>query len=372
MAQQQQYIIVEDDMKEVESERSIDFKAVFAALRKRKRLYAYVLSIAFVLSCIFMLSIPKYYSCEVKLAPELATDRTRSSISSLALQFGMRTGTAALSGSEALYPILYPDLVKSTDFKISLFDVPVHKQDEANTMTYYDYLKNEQKSPWWSSLIGGAMQAIMSLLPTSSEPYVTGDGVDPFRLTKEQTAIAQLMDSKMVCAVDDQTMIITIAVYDQDPLICATIADTVQTRLQHFITDYRTKKARIDLENIRMLEQEAKHRYDEARKEYAVYADANQDIVLQSERTKLLNLENEMQLKYNRYNLLAQSVMAAESKIQEETPSFTTLQRATVPVLNAGPHRTKGVLIALFVAFFCTTLWILYKENQLSQFFDLS
>lgn len=372
MAQQQQYIIVKDDMKAQEATRSIDFKAIFEALLKHKRLYAYVLSIAFVLSCIVMLSIPKYYSCEVKLAPELTTDRTRSSISSLAVQFGLRTGAATAGSSEALYPILYPDLVKSTDFKISLFDVPVHKQDEANTMTYYDYLKNEQKSPWWSSLIGGAIQAVMSLFPISSELSEAGDNIDPFQLTKEQTAIARMLDNKMICDVDEKTMIITIIVYDQDPLICATIADTVQTRLQDFITDYRTKKARVDLENSRMLEQEAKNRYDEARKEYAAYADANQDIVLQSERTNLLNLENEMQLKYNRYNLLAQSVMAAEAKVQEETPSFTTLQRATVPVKKAGPQRVKGVLIALFVAFFGTTLWILYKEDQLSQFFGLS
>lgn len=362
MAQQQQY-----NPKKEES--SIDFKAVFAAIKRRRRLYAIVLPIVFVVGCIIMLSIPEYYSCEVKLAPELSTERARSSITSL---FGLRTSAATAGSSEALYPLLYPDLVKSTDFKISLFNVPVHKQDDTRTMTYYDYLKNEQKSPWWSAIIGGAMRAIMSLLPSPSGTSAQGDGIDPFHLSKEQTAIAQSMDGKMVCDVDDKTMIITITVTDQDPLVCATIADTVKSHLQEFITNYRTQKARIDLENSRMLEQEAKQRYDEARKEYAAYADANQDIVLQSARTHLINLENEMQLKYNRYNLLAQSVMNAEAKVQEETPSFTTLQRATVPVKKSGPRRTKGVGIMLLIAFFGTTLWILYKEDQLLQFFGVS
>ena len=126
------------------------------------------------------------------------------------------------------------------------------------------------------------------------------------------------------------------------------------------------------MEYNRKLYEEAKVRYDEAREKYATYADANQDLMYQSDRTKLLNLENDMQLKYNAYNSLAQQLMAAEAKVQEETPSFTTLQSATVPVKKSGPARSKIVLIVVFLAFLCTSAWILYKEDQLKPLLGLS
>ena len=79
-----------------------------------------------------------------------------------------------------------------------------------------------------------------------------------------------------------------------------------------------------------------------------------------------------MQLKYNAYNTLAQQLQAAEAKVQEETPSFTTLQSATVPVKKAGPARAKTVLIFLFLAFLGTSVWILHKEGQLKPLLGLS
>ena len=109
-----------------EEESRIDFKAMFDALKKRKSLYWKVLPVTFVVACIIVLSIPNYYSCEVQLAPELTTSRSSNSLSVLASQFGLKMGSGAM-GSEALYPTLYPDLVNSTDFKVSLFNIPVHK-----------------------------------------------------------------------------------------------------------------------------------------------------------------------------------------------------------------------------------------------------
>ena len=104
----------------------------------------------------------------------------------------------------------------------------------------------------------------------------------------------------------------------------------------------------------------------------ASFADANQELLYQSDRTKLNNLENDMQLKYNAFNSIAQQLMAAEAKVQEETPSFTTLQSATVPIKKTGPARAKIVLVLLFVAFLCTSAWILYKEDQLKPLLGLS
>ena len=149
------------------------------------------------------------------------------------------------------------------------------------------------------------------------------------------------------------------------------MADSVKTHLQQAITDYRTRKARVDLDYNQKLYNETKARYEKARQAYAAFADSNQDIILESVRSKRADLENEMQMQYNAYTQVAAQLTAASARVQEETPAFTTIQRATVPVEKSGPARAKKLLIFLFLAFFGTTIWAFHKEGDLKPLLGL-
>ena len=366
---------------EQEEESSIDFGKIFKDLLKHKRLYYKVLPIAFVVAAIFALSIPNYYNCTVMLSPEISgSSSSKSGLLSLASSFGVNLGQGGGGmGTEALFPTLYPDLINSTDFKTSLFPVPVtiegdkEEGEPDRTMSYYDYLENEQKAPWWSYVLSAPGKFVGWIVKTIKGEEEEGvKKLDPFRLTKKQADIVKALDKKVVCDVDKKTMVITIDVTDQDPVICATMADTVKKRLQKFITDYRTSKVRVDLAYYKKIYGEAKDRYEKARQRYSEYMDANHDIVLYTVRQKQTDLENDLQLQYNAYTQVAAQLLAAEAKVQEETPAFTTLQSATVPVLKAGPKRAQMCLIFLFLAFLGTTGWILYKEDDLKPLLGLS
>jgi hypothetical protein len=256
-------------IKEQEEESSIDYGKLFHDLLKHKKLYYKVLPITFVIAAFIALSIPSYYQCKVILSPELSSRRSSGSLASLASSFGINISGAMGNATEALFPTLYPDLMNSVDFKTSLFPVLVtiegnKKRGEPDrTMTYYDYLENEQKYPWWSIIIKAPGMLIKSLISREEdEDENETKTLNPFRLTKKQTSIVKALNKKIVCDVDKKTMVITIDVTDQDPLICATMADSVKNRLQKFITDYRTNKARVDLEYNRKICAEAKVRYE--------------------------------------------------------------------------------------------------------------
>ena len=367
----------ENKMIEEMDESSIDFGKLFKDLLKHKTLYYKVLPITFVLAAFYALSLPNYYSCTVKLSPELSGgSSSKSSLASLASSFGVNLGAAMGNSTEALFPTLYPDLMNSVDFKTALFEVPVtiegdeEKGEKSRTMSYYDYLENEQKKTWWSESVGGTIKFIVGLF--KDEDDEKGAKVDPFRLTKEQSKIVETIDKKVVCDVDKKTMVITINVTDQDPVICAKMADSVKTRLQKFITDYRTSKARVDLEYNKKLYGETKARYEEARIRYARFSDSNRDVRSLSSQTKQAELQNEMQMQQTIYQQVVAQLQQAEMKVQEETPAFTTLQSATVPVKKAGPKRAQMCLIFLFLAFLATTAWILYKEDDLKPLLGLS
>ena len=333
-------------------------------IKSHKRLYYKVLGITFIVSSILLIGTPNYYRCTVKLAPELSGSKSTSSLASIASSFGLNIGSGSI-GSEALFPTLYPDLMNSVAFRTSLFSIKVQRKGEDTMMTYYDYLNDGQKM----SLLGYVKlpmkwlrEGISSLFKSDDEEKA--DKVNPFELTKDQYATVEAIEKNVVCDVDNKTLVITIDVTDQDPLIAAMLADSVKMHLQEFITDYRTRKARVDLEYNEKLFAEAQQRYEQARKRYAAYTDANQKAFLERVRSEQTRLENEMNLQYQAYTQVAAQLRLAEAKVQEDTPAFTTLQPAFVPVKKVGPKRMMTCLVYLFMAFIITTIVVIKKENH--------
>ena len=72
-------------------------------------------------------------------------------------------------------------------------------------------------------------------------------------------------------------------------------------RLQDFITEYRTHKARIELNHMHEIANNAYLNYMKKQKEYADYCDSHQDLVLEAYKAKAENLENELQLAFNAF-----------------------------------------------------------------------
>ena len=234
-------------------------------------------------------------------------------------------------------------------------------------MSYYDYLSNVQKLPWWISLKKAIVESIKSWFVDTD----TSEFLNPFKLSNKQYAIAKEIEKNVVCDVDRKTLVITIDVTDTDPYIAATMADSVRVRLQRFITDYRTSKARIDLEYNKKLLVESEARYEKARKAYADYADANRSILFENMRSERTKLENKMQIEYRAYSQVLAQLQLAEAKVQEETPAFTILQPAIVPVKKEGPNRAIVCLMFLFLACMGTTIYVWHKEKHLLPIFGL-
>lgn len=343
----------------------IDLRVVAQKIWKQKKLFCWTLPIAFVLSCIYILSIPRTYTSETTLAPEMENAMGGGTLGSIAASFGF--DLSEMQTSDAISPLLYPDLMEDNKFIVGLFDIRVKSIDGEINATYHDYLKKHQKKAWWKYPIDW----LKSLLPKASEPVsggVKGGEKSPYMLSKDENAIAEKVREDVSISLNKKTGIISIEVKAQDPLICKTMADSVMACLQDFITDYRTNKARIDVEHYRELTAEAKKEYEKARQLYGSYADANMDIVLESFRAKRDDLENDMQLKFNTYTTISAQLQASMAKLQERTPAFTVVKGAAVPVKASGPKRMIFVAGMLILTFFGTIFYIL-KDDILAPFF---
>ena len=145
-------------------------------------------------------------------------------------------------------------------------------------------------------------------------------------------------------------------------MACKILADSVKERLQNFITEYRTNKAKIDYEYYKQLTIEAKRDYEKTRQRYGAFIDGNVNIALQSVRLKAEEMESEMEQKLNNYNTFNSQMLAAKAKIQERTPAFTLLKGASVPIRPTGPKRMLFVLSMLILSVIITII-VIVKDD---------
>ena len=350
------------DSQQPSEEQEIDLIELAQKVWAERKLVFKACGIAVLVGLVVAFSIPKENTTEVMLAPESSAKTTTGSMSTLAAMAGINLSSA--SGEDALSPELYPDIVGSTTFLLELFDVKVKDQKGKIDTTLYAYIDEYQRSPWWSVVLSAPFKAVgwtMSLF--KDEPEKGTGKIDPFYLTQDAERVANNLRERIAISVDKKTGVTTLAVTMQDPLISASLTDTVMHCLQNYITDYRTNKARHDLAFTERLYNEAKADYTEAQKKYAAFVDANQNIILLRYKAEQERLQNEMNLAYNVYNQVAQQLQMAKAKVQEITPVYTVVQPAVVPLRASKPSKVMILIGFVFLAGVGSVGWILFVRD---------
>lgn len=339
----------------------IDWGVILKNTLERKKLFLIVWPIVFVLSCLWIFPQPRYYACSVSLAPETAGENMIGGLSAIASNFGVNIGSKNM---DAIYPTLYPELINSNSFIIGLFNIKIKTDDGLINTDYYTYLSKYQKRNWLTQPIEDTKKYLGSLFveETKNKPSKDISVISPFRLSEFDYHLADIIRKKVTCYINKKTDVITITVKDQDKLVCATLADSVRQRLQNYIIEYRTSKARLDVQHFQNLVDSAKTAYDHSTDEYSAYCDSHQDMLLQSFLSERDKLENDMQIKFNTYNALCNQLEVMKVRLQEKTPAFTTLQNATVPIKPAGPKRLMFVIAMLVLSTAITCIGINRKE----------
>lgn len=315
-----------------------------------------------VVGAIIAFSIPKEFSTTVKLAPEMvnATDK-----------MGGMAGMAALAGidlssgkgADGINVTIYPDIVASIPFQMEFADLQVTTADGKYTYRFYDYLTEEAKSPWWSAVTsfpGKAIGAVVSLFKNKEE--AGSDTIDLYHPNAKQEAYFAVMTKRVSATLDKKTGVISATARMQDPVIAAVIADSLVLKLQRYMTDYKTNKARQDLVFKTKLLAEAQEKYFKADTLLAQTVDKNRNVISQAYKVHINRLENERNLAYGIYNQAAQQVEQAKILVQDNTPVVTTIEPAKVPLKADSPKKMLILIAFAFLGGMIPCGVLLFKE----------
>lgn len=331
---------------------------------QNRRFILKVCGIAAVLGLVVAFSIPKQYTAKVMMAPEVADKSGLSgSMGALASMAGINLGS--MTGEDAISPQLYPKIISSAPFLTGLFDVQVTTKEGKLTTTLYDYLDKHQKIPWWGYIFripGTLLDGVYNMF-IEKDLASSSTKINAFRLTKEQTKMAKVINEAITAFVDKKNDVITLSVTMQDPLIAASVADTVREKLQDAIIEYRTNKARNDLVFAEKLYKESQTEYLKAQKAYADYQDKNMDVALLRYEIESDRLKAQKDLAFSIFNQVSQQLQMAKAKVQENTPAFAVIQPATVPLL--GSNMGKSIILILFILLggLGAVAWLLVKDS---------
>ncbi len=347
-----------------EEELEIDLMEYARKLWKGRKLLIKAAGIALIMGIIVAYSIPKVYTVNVILSPEASKmGRTSSSLASMASMLGLAGGAG--SEANALNLTMTSEIIASTPFILELFDTRVQTLDGKTDTTLVAYLATESR-PWWNTvkaLPSMAIGGIRSLFTTPQK--VEEKPLNPFHLTRKEMGQVGAI-RRVISANVEKTGMTQIEVTLQDPLVAATLADTVVAKIQKYITQYKTSKAKEDCKYWEQLYKERQQQYHKAQEAYAKYVDTNQGVILQSVKIEQERLQNEMNLAFQIFTQVATQLQMSKAKVQEEKPVFAVLEPASVPLIPSGTS-TKIILLGfMFLAVTLTSAWLLFG-NELWQ-----
>lgn len=350
----------------VDDEQEIDMLELASKLwSARRRIFKWA-GIGAILGLIVAFSIPKEYTASVTLAPEWGNSKanSQSGLGMLASMAGININQG--QATDAVYPQLYPDVISSVPFTVGLLKVELPTNiEDTDSATVESLLVDHTRSPWWGFFFkvpGMIIGGIKSLFVDDEE--TKGDGsIDPYRLTLKQSRLVESLNKRIDAIADTKTLTVVVSTTMQDPVAAATLADTVVARLSKFVTEYRTGKARKDLEYARKINEEARLEYYKAQQRYAAAVDRNHGLSTRSAAIELERLQNESQLAFSLYNTTAQQEKMAEAKVQENTPVFAVVKPATVPVKPSKPRKVLILFGYVFLAVVAACAYTLFAPK---------
>lgn len=282
---------------------------------------------------------PVEYRASCKLLPESDQSQTASDMAGLAGLAGLAgVDISSLSGGNStLPPQLYPDVIFSTPFIAELASDTIFFQKENinTTSLYYLY---DIATP---TLVGYPMRIWRKLLGKhDSSVYRLPSRELKFKnYSKDQWKLLEKFRHRIEILFEEETGLISISVKMPDPLAAATLANLIELEVTKKVTEYKTGKAKFNLEYIEEVYDDAKRNFDELQIRYAKTVDRNRNVTSETGQIELRNVENEYNLAFEMYKGLAGQMAQAKLQLKEQTPVFTILEPVRIPEEKDSPKR---------------------------------
>lgn len=335
---------------------------------ERKRILLIFSGVGLFLGILIAFTTPKEYQSSSYIL--LESEGGGSSLG----QMGALAGLAGInmsqlqSGQMALTSEIFPDVIHSRDFlrEISKEEFKFESKD-GQIQSLEEYYYKEQPSNVVKKSLSFVINIPAMIVGWFAKPdplpanlATTAEKQEDYlNLTSQELfAVGEL---KKRILIDLKGKMIRLNVSMPEPVIAAQVNAMVLDRLISYVTEYKVGRQRRNIEFIEERVLETEKKFNEAQMRLASFRDGNQGLISQRVRTREEQLQFEFNIAYNVYNSLKQELEQSAIELKKETPIFTVLEKAAIPLGASKPNKPLILIFSIFLGLFVGVLFNVYK-----------
>ena len=354
----------------------IDLLSILKYLFSKRKQIILTVSLFSLFGLILALTTPKEYEASIRLLSESESygGKFRGGFKNLLGIGGISTGSS--NETKVLPSSLYPEIATSLPFLLETADDSLEFSTlDLTRLTVEEYLSNYSRI----SLLGLVMKYTIGLpsliitlfnkkIEENTKEVFFDSNTKVYKLTGSKRNSLNTISNRIDVRVDEELGIVTITVTMPDPLAAAQLSSKIKDRLTRIATEYKTEKLKQNLEFVQRRYEESRETFLKWQKIRAEYVDNNRNVSSQLARVELTNVQNEYNLSFDLYQTFAQELETSRLSLKKETPVFTILDPAEVPIKKSKPKTIMTVILLSFVGLFIAVIRavfnIMYSKNQ--------
>ena len=294
-----------------------------------------IISFIFVLVGIaFALLSPIIYSSSTTFINSQTESSSSSGLSGVASLVGINIGSMG-SGSE-IPPLMYPQIAESVQFKRDLLKSYIDEKGQIKLEDFLANYNNIEKSPTENN--------------------------NKLFISKYEDRLFKVIDNVVSISVNQKDGFVTIIANMPESEYAANTCINAREILQETIINNKIKSAKQKLEYSEKQLASKRIEFEEIQNKLAYFNDSNLNLVTSSVINEREKIEAEFQILNAVMIELSKQVEQRKLQVSEDTPVFSILKEASMPVERSFPKRTQMVLIYGFIGLTVSTLYTVVKS----------
>ena len=294
-----------------------------------------IISFIFVLLGVaFALLSPIVYSSSTTFINSQTESSSGSGLSGVASLVGVNLGSMS-SGNE-IPPLMYPQIAESVQFKRDLLNSYI---DEKEQIKLEDFLAN----------YNGIEKSV-------------AENKNKLFISKYENELFNVLNDVISISVNQKDGFVTILANMPESEYAANTCINAREILQETVINNKLMSAKQKLEYSEKQLNSKKIEFEEIQNKLAYFNDSNLNLVTSSVINEREKLEAEFQIINAVMIELSKQVEQRKLQVSEDTPVFSILKEASMPVKRSSPKRILMVFIFGIIGLIVSVLYILVKS----------
>lgn len=322
----------------------IDLIGILKKIYISRKTILYTSSLFLLMGIVYSMLLPIKFNSSTVFIPQNQESNT-SSLSGVASLVGINFGSTSNGGD--IPPAMYPQIGNSPKFKRLILDKII---DKKNNLTLKKYLIKQYN------------------IENNDNEIVNS----PLFMSKTEETCFKILNDIISINVNQKDGFVTINSTMPVAEYSAIIANKAKEILQKIIIENKIETARQNLNFSKKQLADKKLEFDEIQSKLAYFSDSNLNAVNTFVINEKDKLDAEFQIISAVVTELAKQVETAKLQVTKDTPVFSTVKEAIVPLKKSSPMRTQIVFYFVFTGFLLSCLFVVLKSSTIDIFKKIS